>query len=384
MTLGRLASAPLALRFLALSLGLAVALLPPAARAAANGIFTVTNVPVDATAASATAAKTKALAAGTESAYQTLLHRLTPQNEWGRLPPAAQGELDNLVLGLEIDDEHSSTTRYLARLTVAFRADQVTGLLARNNLVYSVTRAAPALVLPVYKAGGKPDLWGDDNPWRQAWARLDFSQGLRPLVSPLGDLEDMNAASVEDALDGNTDKLMALARRYGAGEVLVAVATPSASALNVSIASYGGSSAAPALVQSFPGSGPSVMSNAASLIAAQLADAWKTRTAVTGGPSASLAVRIPLSGLEDWLAVRRRLAGTPMVHAVTLTGLSLDEADATLGYQGTVSGLALALAQSGLTLAPADPADPAAPRRLSLGAAPASVPAASPASAQSP
>ena len=328
-------------------------------------------MPVDATAASAADARVAALAEGTKTAYRMLLQRLTPRDEWNRLPAADKSTLDTLVLGIEIEDEHTSTTRYLAKLTVAFRSGAVTAFLSQSNLPYSVTKAAPALVLPVYQDEGKPVLWADGNPWREAWAALDFTQGLRPLVSPLGDLEDMNAIDAEAAVKGDSGKLLALAQRYGAGEVLVAVATPSATGLDVTLSSYGGDLTLPTLVQSFPGSGPAVMSNAATLIAAQLEEKWKEQTLVQGGATAILDVRVRFTNLDGWLAVRRRLAATPAVRAIDLKGLTTQEADASLTYQGSAGELGLALAQSGLTLGPADPASPTAPRDLGLGQNPA-------------
>ena len=113
------------------------------------------------------------------------------------------------------------------------------------------------------------------------------------------------------------------------------------------------------------------MSNAATLIAAQLEEKWKERTLVQGGATASLDVRVRFTNLDGWLAVRRRLAATPAVRAIDLKGLTTQEADASLTYQGSAGELELALAQSGLTLGPADPASPTAPRDLGLGQNPA-------------
>ena len=57
------------------------------ARAQPADLWTVSNVAVDATAASPSAAKDAALAQGRQKAWTEVFRRITPSSEWSRQPP---------------------------------------------------------------------------------------------------------------------------------------------------------------------------------------------------------------------------------------------------------------------------------------------------------
>jgi hypothetical protein len=95
--------------------------------------YTVT-VPVDATAGSATAARETARADGERRAYQILLQRLVSPADVARLPPANDAMLNDIVLGFEVANEHSSPVRYLADYTFHFRPDAVRRLLGQAHI----------------------------------------------------------------------------------------------------------------------------------------------------------------------------------------------------------------------------------------------------------
>src|SRR5215831_18183377 len=79
-------------------------------------IFTV-SVPVDATAASANAARDAARLDGQRHAFAALLDRLTLARDRGRLPAASDTMLNQVIIGFEVANEHRSTVRYLADYT---------------------------------------------------------------------------------------------------------------------------------------------------------------------------------------------------------------------------------------------------------------------------
>src|SRR6185437_13865397 len=76
-------------------------------------VYTVANVPVDATAASADAARDAARLQGEHRAYTILLTRLTRASDASRLPPANDATLNDLIQGFEVANERHSSVRYL-------------------------------------------------------------------------------------------------------------------------------------------------------------------------------------------------------------------------------------------------------------------------------
>jgi hypothetical protein len=130
------------------------------------------------------------------------------------------------VQNFEIAEEQVSSNRYLAQLTVGYQPDAVRELLQAQGLSYAERVSEPVVIVPVYRMGQGTQLWPENNPWWQAWAKHLDSERLLRLVLPLGDLQDMATLTPDRAMAGDTDGLAALGQRYGSNEVLVVVATP--------------------------------------------------------------------------------------------------------------------------------------------------------------
>src|SRR3546814_4210109 len=86
-------------------LALAGPVLPAAAATTDSDLFTVRNIPVDATAETAPAARDKAIAEGRRLGFRKLVERLVPASEWGHVPAPTDGDLQRMVLGFEVADE---------------------------------------------------------------------------------------------------------------------------------------------------------------------------------------------------------------------------------------------------------------------------------------
>ena len=184
-------------------------------------VFTVRGIEVDVTAKTAAAAREAALAEGHVMAMQKLLARLLPREELTRVTPLKAEQVVGFVKDFEVAAERTSDVRYLASLTFRFKPDAVRGLLRNDGLVHAETRSKPVLVLPVFGAVGKARLWEETNPWWKVWAQRQPEDWLVPLIVPLGDLGDISAIDADQALEGDMERLSAIAARYGAQDVLI-------------------------------------------------------------------------------------------------------------------------------------------------------------------
>src|SRR5579875_96581 len=99
---GRAAKRHLQVALAAICLALAAASANAQTTPAQAGVYTVANVPVDATAASADAAREAARLQGEHQAYAILLARLTRASDASKLPPADEATLNDLVQGFEV------------------------------------------------------------------------------------------------------------------------------------------------------------------------------------------------------------------------------------------------------------------------------------------
>jgi Uncharacterized protein conserved in bacteria (DUF2066) len=348
----------LAAAFLAFAAG------PGWAQAAAQsgdaGVFTVANVPVDATAASADAARDAARLAGERLAYNMLLAKLTLVADAARLPPATDAILNDVIQGFEVANERHSTVRYLANYTYHFRPDAVRALLRQAGVPFAETMSKPLVVLPVLDAAGGPVLWDDPNPWRDAWNQRKVPAGLVPLIVPLGGVDEVATIDANGAIKGDSAALAKVSQRYGGSDVLVShatiIKTGDHESLNVTSTRYvPGSNGNPQTsIHSYvlgPGEdGPALMSRAVTDTVSQLEKQWKSANILDLNQAGTLTAVVPITGLPDWVAVADRLAAVAAVQKTDLLAIDRRQARVTIRYVGDLAQLRLALAQRNLDL----------------------------------
>ncbi len=329
-----------------LGLVLSFGVLQAAQRAEAADLYTVRGVHVDVTAASATEARAIAQAAGQREALGELMRRLTLSSDWSRLPQANDATVQDAVRGFQVASEKSSSTRYIADLNVSFSPDAVRKLLKRNSILFGETQAKPALLVAVYDKGAVPVLWDDANPWRNAVAKRDLDDAMTPILLPVGDVEEFNLLTAAQAVSGDKTAINNLGQRYGADDVVVAVASSNTdgSAIKMKATRYG------------PGSNEVIQRSYSSLDAAAaglidaLGDQWKRDTIVAPGMQAHLTAEVSYIGLDQWQTIRQGLSSTPLVSGLQVDGITSNSAEVQISYRGSPEKLALALAQSNVEL----------------------------------
>ncbi len=338
---------------------LAIMLSLTPARAQELDVFTVRNVPVDVKARTAAQARDIALLRGQRAALKRLFARITLRADRDWLPALSDRQVPPLIQGVEIENEKTSSTRYLANLTIRFNKGRVRALLRSAGVPFTETVAKPVLILPIFESGASRVLWDDPNPWRAAWDRRRAPDSLHPIIVPLGDLEDLLAVDAVAALEGRSEALRAIAGRYQADETLVAHArlefdefegTP---LIQVILRRFGPLGER-VVVEEFAGDSggllDSLLIQIADLTAGRLEEEWKAITVLDFNAQTKLSTQVPVVGLGDWLEVRRRLGEVAMVRKVDLQSLSTEGAQVMLHYLGNSQQLVLSLAQSDLDL----------------------------------
>ena len=336
-----------------------LAVAPPPAKAKEH-IYTIRGVAVDATARTASLARRQALADGHSQAFNRLMARFVPRDRLAEVPPQSPGAIAALVGNFEVEEEKSSSVRYLARLTFRFNRRAVRAVLRTAGLPFAESGSRPLLVLPVFRSAGLNLLWDKPNPWLAAWSAMPLSEGLVPLVVPSGDLVDVAAISAEQALEGAAPRLSEIAGRYKAAGVMVAVATlgrdPSddSPVLQVALIRHGAGEPAPAEIKNFRGapetSTADMMAAAARATEEGIQEEWKRENLLRFDRQNELTVIVPLRKLTDWVRTERALRRVSVVQSSTLVSLSRRRATVRLRYLGEQSRLKLALARRDLHL----------------------------------
>jgi len=329
-----------------------------------NPVFTITDVAVDETAASASDARDVALATGQRRAVQRVFRRLIVRADARLLPQPTDDDIASLVQNIELSDEKTSATRYLATMTVAFKPDLVRNYLRAAGLQFSETVSRPRLVLPVFEAAGAINLWDPPNAWREAWeARSVSSDTVVPLVLPEGDLRDIGSIGPIQALAAETRPIQSIAARYRVRDILVAHATlvqdlaANRPLVHVSLRHIGPSSGA-VTIETFTGESRArvgaLLAEAVQRTVERLEDDWKRDNYLRFDEPVRLSASFSLGTLSDWLEMRRRLGGAAVIQRVELASITRSDAQVVIHYLGGPDQLGLALAQRDIELVQED------------------------------
>ncbi len=336
----------------------------PATTAEAEDLFTVSGIAVDATARSAALARDVALAEGQRRALEQLWRRLVLRTDLERVPDLEPDLIPPLVGSISVEKERTSSVRYLAKLTVNFKKEAIRNLLADYGISYAETRSKVRLVIPVYEAAGALLLWDDPNPWRSAWeARGVDSGGPVPLMLPNADRADMAILSALHAAEGDEQRLVEFAARYEISDILIAMGrlefdlAANRPRVHVTLREIGPAGEG-VILQSFDGIArdrvPELLAEAVAESVQRLEDRWKRENLLRFDNPVRLSARVPISGLEEWLEVRQRLAESAVVRGIELAALTRSDAQVLLHYLGDPSQLILDLAQRDLDLVEID------------------------------
>ena len=292
----------------------------PGAAAAQAPLYTVEKVEVDATAGSATAARKTGLAQAHVRAFNRLVERLVLRSELDRVPELDADRIATLLRDFEVFNERTSDVRYLAEVTFRFQPESIRQFLRDNDIPFAVTRSKPVVVLPVWGEGEDAVLWGNPNPWREAWADRAEQTGLVPLTVPLGDLGDITAVSAQNALDSDRDALKTLAERYGAADVLVTQARlagdPEAftASMQVITSRIGTPDMERTLVDSVQQQREEplerMLARAADRVARDVEETWKRANLLNFDQRNRLRVEVPLDGLARWVTCANASIGS--------------------------------------------------------------------------
>ena len=332
---------------------------PAAPTAAQSATFTVSGVKVDVTAANTVAARDQAFAEAPRAAFRQLIERLA--NEPAKVTDPGRDGLQNLVRDVAVEQEKSTSVRYIATLTVRFKPEAVRHLLQAAGVPYAEGRDRPFVVLPVWQpAGGPAQLWEDGNPWRAVWAGRK-PDGLVQLVVPLGEIDDITSIDAAAALAVNPEKLTVLAERNGARDVLVATAAVAGTPpqVTVKIAGFGPFAKRLGTTLTVTGTAQDTLAGLLAKAAIAVNDAvqqgYKHDNTLQFDQRNTMAAVVKLTGLDDWLKVRDRLKSVAMVRQTEVVSLSRGEAALILHFIGDQGQLEMVLAQNGLELSGGDP-----------------------------
>jgi hypothetical protein len=321
----------------------AVLLLPAAAAAQDNSLYTVSGVHVDANGASATEALNTAIAQGRSKAFQTLYRRLTRQVDWGRQPALDAAGLLRISRGYNIANERRSTTRYVADVTYMFNPEAVARALRAAQIAFAQNQAKRFLVIPM-----SPGV--SHGPWAQALLAPAFRDSAVPF-SLLAAEDDAALAALNFDAAGWSD-VSAVAAKNRVTEVGLVQAVSANGKITVNIRRLGiGEQPAKTsmdvpLLQTVSATYPA----AAQAAIRAIEDMWKTRSAIDFSQRGRLNADVRIASLAQWSEIQTALGSVSNVTGFTVTAMDMNYARINLAYLGGIEQVREALAGAGLSL----------------------------------
>jgi hypothetical protein len=323
----------------------------------ASDIFSVSNVEVDVTSNTASMAKSLAFQEAQRSALQTLLHRLTRTIDYKRLPSLNSEDLEYIVKAIEVNQERISDVRYLANIKVNFKSSEVRRLLRDRNIPFAESVSKPILILPIMLKGSKILLWEDANIWRGAWSKAKIVRGLVPLITPVGDLNDIIDVSASEVLEGNKSIQLTIGRRYGVRDIVVVIASLSSKndlfEINISANKINTPYPKPILLN-YTGlklnQVNTLFAAAVVNVSKALQEIWISKNIIQFDVPSRTLLEVPLISLGQWVLIKKRLKSIASIYELKLISFSREAAIIQLSHYGDKSHLSEILAQDDLAL----------------------------------
>ena len=316
--------------------------------AAAQDIYTVADIHVDATAASSAEALNLAILQGRPKAFQILYHRLTRQQDWAREPALDGPALVRLSRGYTLANERRSTTRYVADVTYMFSPDSVARLLQGAGIAYSQGAAKRILIVPM-----APGFTG--GPWAQALAAPALRDSVVPfeVAGAADDKPTLKDINFETASWGDVSAAAARVKATEAALVQVVYVNGKVT-VNIRRLGLGETPAKTSVdVPLLQTVGTTYPSAAAAAVHA-IEDMWKARSAVDFSQRGHLTADRACGSLAQWGGIRSALAGIDNVTSVDVTAIDIGYAQLSISYQGNTDQLRDAMNNAGLALANRD------------------------------
>lgn len=325
----------------------------------ASDMYTVHDVKVDVKAESAVAAEQKAMHAARIKAFSMLVERLVPEDQRGGLDQLSSEKIEEFVDGFEVNSQKNSNVRYVATMTFFFDGGAVQRYLGGRTITAVQSARQPIVIVPVFIDQGGINLWGEQNPWLEAWSKREKFSSVTPIVVPFGDLKDISTVDGRQVVAGEVSGLNELARRYGGSGVVVATIRRDSSnpmspmSFEANMITLDGQNQVLSQTRQMTAQGsPTIQfDQAIDQIVKQLeGQARNESKTVHSMDDGILLARIPLEAANSWQMIQKALKDSGQIKQMNVKGLSRRQATVELTYRGTTASLESALGARGLQL----------------------------------
>jgi len=328
-----------------------VAIILPLQDSYARNLYAIDGILISSTGKNATEARKTAIDNGEKIAFAKLIQKLAPGTQPEAIGKLIDQSLNPSVQGFEVTNERISSLAYQATLSVTFNPSVVKSALTKAHINFTEISTLHTLLLPLYSDDKGLSLW-EPNAWEDAVTKALHNVPNAHYVLPVGDSDDVQ-------LDKNSlnkpdnPALTAMMDKYMAGNVMVMQAAydPSIGQLHITETLLAPGHPAKTAGKDYDVEKGQTLQALMDQVAAELIAPSKQQVSLLppSPPKASeINASVPYSDLKDWVSIRTIVSKLPMVQKVTVTLITINEAQFSISYTGEVGALMAALAKQSI------------------------------------
>ena len=319
--------------------------LVPLAAHAADDTF-IAGVYVDVTASDTTAAKQSAMNEANKKGLATVVNRITDDAAVQKFESLSSEQVINFIREVNVIDEKSSATRYMASLKVKVNEDLLRIYMKEQGMPFIKDSPHDVLIIPIMRRAShtEPMLFTDDNLWLQAWNSRTIKDGLVTFHALKTD-HNLNARDILALNAGTLDRII---RENEISDIHIAEAYPDQDFFTVNMTSY-----LTGLRGSFQidmTDNPAYIDQAIAKSVARVVDFVKRQRVRQVHATEKIVVLYNYPALKDWIAVESFLRKSDYVSNMTVDAFGNGKVQFKVEYAGTLEGLQRHLQRNGFRL----------------------------------
>ena len=317
-------------------------------------LYAVSGVSVAAERESALVAKEQALADGQVEAFNRLLSKMVGAERLTQLPAVTTESVLPFVDGVSIEEEKTTATKYMGKISVQFNKDAVQSFLSSQQVAHLTTLPPSILVIPQYTYNGRSVTLTDENPLYKAFkSKSAFAPFYRALV-PEGTSEEIELIN-QALLSGQLSALAPLLDTYDRDRImLLRLSREEDDMWMISNGFYPTTSMDNQIVRKkFRMSGTNQTAAASQMgqaVFQEMESRWREDKTSTTTEKQVLYLRVPVQSLAEWHAIEKQMQGWSFFEKVTMRGLYLPQILVEVFYKGDVEDIERKLLRQGWRL----------------------------------
>ena len=321
-------------------------------------IFEVKNILVEVESTSSSKAKEIALLEAQEKGFKSLMNKMLLESEYEKIKTINIEKVLGFVDAIEIQNEKTTSSKYIGNLTIIFSEDKILKYLNNNDIKFTSIKSKPLLILPIYKFAGVTYLWEKKNIWRNIWIKNSNNDGLIPIKSSDGKFTDFIYFNQDQAVKKNLSNLELLAKSHNTTGVLIAILKKKYNRdkskilfdLDLSIYRFDGEKTTnfEDTIEIYSSEYSDNILNEAKVKVEQFVNQqWKTAHMITSKRKFEK-ITVLFNDLNDWIDIKETISSISIIDKFNVKKFSHNEAIIFLSFSGNLKQLKVAFKQSDL------------------------------------